>query len=298
MLAYGSPDSLDDMEAYLNDVRGGRPMSRDFVAEFKRRYAQIGGRSPLNENTFDQAECAERALRARGHDVRVYVGMRHWSPWIRDTVGQMSRDGIEEAVAIVMAPHYSRLSIGKYREAVDESVKSAGSRIQFSFVDSWWRQTALLDAQEAHVRSGLASFSCEDRNSVKIIITAHSLPERLLKIGDPYDDELKGNASAIAERLGNPDWMFSYQSAAHTGEPWLGPQIEDVIPDLADKGYRHVLVAPIGFVCDHVEILYDIDIGVQEIARSRGVNVRRIASMNSDPTFIEAVVDAVEDKLK
>lgn len=297
MLAYGSPDSLDDMEAYLNDIRGGRPMSREFVSEFKRRYARIGGRSPLNENTFEQVACVEHALGARGHDVRVYVGMRHWSPWIRDTVGQMSRDGVVEAVAIVMAPHYSRLSIGKYREAVDESAKMAGSRIQFSFVDSWWRQPALLDAQEAHVRAGLASFSRDDRNAVKIVFTAHSLPERLLKMGDPYDDELKGNASAIAERLGNVDWMFSYQSAAHTGEPWLGPQIEDVIPDLADKGYRHVLVAPIGFVCDHVEILYDIDIGVQEIAASRGVNVRRIASMNSDPTFIEAVVDAVEDKL-
>lgn len=297
MLAYGSPDSLDDMEAYLSDIRGGRPMSREFVAEFKRRYAQIGGRSPLNENTFEQAACAERALRTRGHDVRVYVGMRHWSPWIRDAVGQMSGDGVEEAVAIVMAPHYSRLSIGRYREAVHESVRSAGSRIQFSFVDSWWRQPALLEAQEAHVRAGLASFSRDDRSAVKIVFTAHSLPERLLKMGDPYNDELKGNASAIAERLGTVDWMFSYQSAAHTGEPWLGPQIEDVIPDLADQGYRHVLVAPIGFVCDHVEILYDIDIGVQEIAASRGVNVRRIASMNCDATFIEAVADAVEDKL-
>ena len=297
MLAYGSPDCLDDMEAYLNDIRGGRPMSREFVTEFKRRYAQIGGRSPLGENTFEQAACAQRVLRARGHDVRVYVGMRHWSPWIRDTVVRMTGDGVEEAVAIVMAPHYSRLSIGRYREAVDESAKTAGGRIRFSFVDSWWRQPALLKAQEAHVRAGLASFSGDDRKAVKIVFTAHSLPERLLKMGDPYDDELKGNASAIAKRLGTVDWMFSYQSAAHTGEPWLGPQIEDVIPDLADKGYRHVLVAPIGFVCDHVEILYDIDIGLQEIARSRGVDVRRIASMNCDATFIEAVVDAVEDRL-
>jgi ferrochelatase len=297
MLAYGSPDSLDDMEAYLNDIRGGRPMSREFVAEFKSRYAQIGGRSPLNENTFKQAQCAERALKARGHDVRVYVGMRHWSPWINDTVRRMSEDGVEEAVAIVMAPHYSRLSIGKYREAVNRAQESAGSRILFSFVDSWWRQPALLDAQEAHVRAGLESFCREDRNAVKIVFTAHSLPDRLLKMGDPYDDELKGNASAVAERLGEVDWMFSYQSAAHTGEPWLGPQIEDVIPDLAGEGCRHVLVAPIGFVCDHVEILYDIDIGVQKIARSRGVNVKRIASMNSEPAFIEAVVDAVEEEL-
>ena len=297
MLAYGSPDSLDDMEAYLNDIRGGRPMSGEFVAEFKGRYARIGGRSPLNDNTFEQAACAERSLMARGQDVRVYVGMRHWSPWIDDTVRRMSEDGVEEAVAIVMAPHYSRLSIGKYREAVNRANESGGNRVLFSFVDSWWRQPALLDAQEAHVRAGLKAFSREDRKHVKIVFTAHSLPERLLKMGDPYDDELKGNARAVAARLGDVDWMFSYQSAAHTGEPWLGPQIEDVIPDLADEGYRHVLVAPIGFVCDHVEILYDIDIGLQEIAKARGVNVKRIASMNNDPTFIDAVVDAVEGKL-
>ncbi len=297
MLAYGSPDSLDDMEAYLNDIRGGRPMSGEFVAEFKGRYARIGGRSPLNDNTFEQAACAQRSLRARGQDVRVYVGMRHWSPWINDTVRRMSEDGVEEAVAIVMAPHYSRLSIGKYREAVNLANESGGNRVLFSFVDSWWRQPALLDAQEAHVRAGLKAFSREDRKHVKTVFTAHSLPERLLKMGDPYDDELKSNARAVAARLGDVDWMFSYQSAAHTGEPWLGPQIEDVIPDLADEGYRHVLVAPIGFVCDHVEILYDIDIGLQEIAKARGVNVKRIASMNNDPTFIDAVVDAVEGKL-
>lgn len=297
MLAYGSPDSLDDMEAYLDDIRGGRPMSREFVEEFRRRYAQIGGRSPLNENTFEQAACAERTLSARGRDVRVYVGMRHWSPRIGDTVRRMSEDGVEEGVAIVMAPHYSRLSIGRYRDAVDAAAKTAGSRIRFSFVNSWWKQPALLDAQVAHVRAGLASFSGTQLNAVKVVFTAHSLPARLLKMGDPYDDELMGNANAVAERLGGVDWMFSYQSAAHTGEPWLGPQIEDVIPDLADQGYRQVLVAPIGFVCDHVEILYDIDIGLQEIARPRGVDVRRIASMNSDPTFIEAVADAVEEKL-
>ena len=267
------------------------------MEEFRRRYAQIGGRSPLNENTFEQAACTERTLGARGRDVRVYVGMRHWSPRIGDTVRRMSEDGVEEGVAIVMAPHYSRLSIGRYREAVDAAAKTTGSRIRFSFVNSWWKQPALLDAQVAHVRAGLASFSGTQLNAVKVVFTAHSLPARLLKMGDPYDDELMGNANAVAERLGGVDWMFSYQSAAHTGEPWLGPQIEDVIPHLADQGYRQVLVAPIGFVCDHVEILYDIDIGLQEIARPRGVDVRRIASMNSDPTFIEAVADAVEEKL-
>ncbi len=297
MLAYGSPDALDDMEAYLNDIRGGRPMSEEFVAEFRGRYAQIGGRSPLHERTVEQAKATEAVLRARGHDLSVYVGMRHWRPWIKDVVAQMHADGVEEAVAIVMAPHYSEMSIGRYWEKVGKARAAAGSSIGFAFVDSWCWQPKLLKAQEAFVQAGLEKFPDGARRTVKVVFSAHSLPARLLKMGDPYDDELKGNAKALAGRLGDVDWTFSYQSAAHTGEPWLGPQIEDVIVDLAGEGYRNVLVAPIGFVCDHVEILYDIDIGVQKIAKEQGVRVERIESMNSNPLFIEAVADAVEEKL-
>ena len=297
MLAYGSPDALDDMEAYLNDIRGGRPMSEEFVAEFRGRYAQIGGRSPLNERTVEQAKATEAVLRARGHDLPVYVGMRHWTPWIKDVVAQMHADGVEEVVAIVMAPHYSKMSIGRYWEKVGEARQAAGSSIRFAFVDSWCWQPKLLKVQEAFVRAGLEKFSGEARKKVKVVFSAHSLPARLLKVGDPYDDELKGNAKTLAKRLGDVDWTFSYQSVAHTGEPWLGPQIEDVIVDLAGEGYRNVLVAPIGFVCDHVEILYDIDIGVQKIAKKQGVRVERIESMNSNPVFVEAVADAVEEKL-
>ncbi|MDA0745006.1 MAG: ferrochelatase [bacterium] len=298
MLAYGSPDSLDDMEAYLNDIRGGRPMSKEFVEEFRGRYAQIGGRSPLNERTFEQAEHTEKELRDRGHDVTVYVGMRHWKPWIKDTVAQMQADGVEQAVGIVMAPHYSKMSIGKYWDKVNEAQEAAGSHIDFTFVDSWCSQPRLLEAQEALVREALKKFSGDVRDNVKIVFSAHSLPARLLKMGDPYDDELQSNAKALVQRLGEVDWTFSYQSAAKTGEPWLGPQIEELVPDLAEQGYRHLLIAPIGFVCDHVEVLYDIDIGVQAIAKEHGVQVERIASMNSNPVFIQAVVDAVVEKLK
>ncbi|MCZ6635754.1 MAG: ferrochelatase [bacterium] len=294
LMAYGSPDSLDDMEAYLNDIRGGRPMSPEFVAEFRSRYAQIGGKSPLNERTFEQGKAAEAVLCERGWDVKVYVGMRHWKPWIQDAVARMHEDGIEKAVAMVMSPHYSSMSIGRYWAKVEEAQEAVGSSIVFDFVQSWCGQEKLLDAQEAKVRAGLDLF--ED-GKLKVVFTAHSLPARLLKMGDPYDDELQGNAKAVAERLGDIDWMFSYQSAAHTGEPWLGPQIEDLIPELAGEGYEQVLVAPIGFVCDHVEVLYDIDIGCQEIAKEVGVRLERTASMNSDPTFMEAVADAVEEAL-
>ena len=297
MLAYGSPESLDDMEAYLSDIRGGRPMSDAFVKEYRSRYAQIGGKSPLNERTLEQAARTQAVLKSRGLDIEVYVGMRHWTPWIRDAVSQMASDGVEEAVAIVMAPHYSKMSIGRYWAKVEEAQDELGSKIGFSFVDSWWQQRKLLDAQEAAVRAALEKFEPEAREKLKIVFSAHSLPARLLKMDDPYDDELKANANELARRLGEVDWTFSYQSASQTGEPWLGPQIEQVIAELAGAGYRHVLAAPIGFVCDHVEVLYDIDIGVQAIARANGVRVERIESMNSNTAFIEAVADAVAEKL-
>jgi len=292
MMAYGSPESLDDMEAYLNDIRGGRPMSPAFVEEFRGRYAQIGGKSPLNELTFAQGAATEAELRTRGVDATVYVGMRHWMPWIQDAVAKMHADGITDAVAIVMAPHYSRMSIGRYWQKVNEAQEAVGSAIRFTFVDSWSREEKLLDAQLAKTKAGLAKFDKNDK--VKVVFSAHSLPARLKEMGDPYDDELQDNAKTLAERLGQVDWMFSYQSAAKTGEPWLGPQIEDVIPELAQAGYTQMLSVPIGFVCDHVEVLYDIDIGCQEIAKKHGLHLERVEMMNNDPLFIGAVADAIE----
>ncbi|GIK40024.1 MAG: ferrochelatase [Chloroflexota bacterium] len=292
IMAYGTPSSVDRMQCYLSDIRGGRPMSEEFVAEFRHRYELIGG-SPLTGLTYDQAKKTSDVLRQRGYDWPVYIGMRHWSPWIKDAVGQMYLHGIEEAVGIVMAPHYSSMSIGRYWTKIEEAQQMHGTAIKFSFVNSWYRQPNFLQAVENHIRAGYEKFAPEVRDKVKLVFSAHSLPARLLKMGDPYDDELKSNAQIIAERLGNVDWMFSYQSAAHTGEPWLGPQIEDVVMDLAKEGYKYVLVAPIGFVCDHVEILYDIDIEARQIAQENGMQLERIASMNSDPLFIEAIADAL-----
>jgi ferrochelatase len=208
----------------------------------------------------------------------------------------MYLNGIEEAVTMVMAPHYSKMSIGKYWDEVNQAQAEHSSNIKFTFVDSWYRQPKFLQAVENHVRAGLEKFSPEVRDKVKLVFSAHSLPARLLEMGDPYDDELKDNARRVVERLGDVDWMFSYQSAAETGEPWLGPQIEDVVVDLAQAGYKHMLVAPIGFVCDHVEILYDIDIEAKQIADEYDLQLERIESMNTTPLFIEAVVDAILEK--
>lgn len=292
MLAYGTVTSVERMRCYLSDIRGGRPMSDEFVDEFKHRYDLIGG-SPLTDLTYKQAKRTDEELQRRGHNMPVYLGMRHWSPWVKDAVGQMYLHGIEEATAIVMAPHYSKMSIGKYWEKLDEAQKMHGTSINFSIINSWYKQPKFLQAVENHVRAGLEKFPEEVRSEVKVVFSAHSLPERLKKMGDPYDDELQDNARIVAERLGDIDWMFSYQSAAHTGEPWLGPQIEDVVVDLARQGYKHMLVAPIGFVCDHVEILFDIDIEAKQIADEHGINLQRIDSMNSTPLFIEAVADAI-----
>jgi ferrochelatase len=293
VLAYGSPESVDGMEEYLLDIRGGRPVSPEFVAEFQHRYSLIGGKSPLTELTFAQGRAVAAQLQRRGHNWPVYVGMRHWTPWISDTVAQMHADGIEEAVAIVMAPHYSKMSIGKYWERLNQAQESVGSRIRFTMVDSWYRQPKFIEAVEARVRAGLQKFAADERPRVKLVFSAHSLPARLLKMGDPYDDQLKDNATIVADRLGPVDWMFSYQSAAETGEPWLGPQIEEVVVNLAGEGYKHMLVAPIGFVCDHVEILYDLDIEAKQLAQEHGVHLERIESMNTAPLFIEAIAEAV-----
>jgi ferrochelatase len=296
ILAYGTPESGDQMRYYLSDIRGGRPMSEEFIAEFQHRYSLIGG-SPLTRLTYEQAKKTGEELQRRGYDIPVYVGMRHWSPWIKDAVAQMYLHDIEEAVGIVMAPHYSKMSIGRYWAKIDEAQQLRQTQINFSYVDSWYQQPKFLQALEQHVREGLAKFPAEVRDKVKLVFTAHSLPARLIKMGDPYDDQLKDNARLIAERLGNVDWMFSYQSAAETGEPWLGPQIEEVVVDLAKQGYKQVLVAPIGFVCDHVEILYDIDIEAKQIANDYCLQLERIESMNSSPLFIEAVADAILEKL-
>lgn len=292
IMAYGTPDSMDQMADYLLDIRGGRPVSDEFVAEFRHRYELIGG-SPLTRLTYDQAKKTAKVLQQRGCDWPVYVGMRHWSPWIKGAVDQMHGDGIEEAVGIVMAPHYSSMSIGRYEAKIAEAQQLHGSNIAFKMVNSWYEQPNFLQALENHVRAGFEKFAPEVRATVKLVFSAHSLPARLLDLGDPYDEQLKTNAKLMAARLGNVDWMFSYQSAGHTSEPWLGPQIEDVVADLAKEGYKHVLVAPIGFVCDHVEILYDIDIEAKQVAQEHGLQLERIESMNSDPVFIEAVADAV-----
>jgi ferrochelatase len=296
LLAYGGPDSLEDIPDYLLDIRGGRQTPQHLIDEITTRYRLIGGRSPLLDITQSAAAKLQRQIQ-----VPVYVGMRHWRPYIKDVVAQMAADGVEYIVAICMAPHYSMLSIGKYREKLEEA--SAGvsdGNITVTFIKSWHTQPAYLQGVAGNIRATLARWPEAERDRVKIVFTAHSLPEFILEQGDPYDDQLKETAGLLAERLDLPDdrWTFSYQSAARTGVPWLGPQIEDLVVELAAQDEKNLLIAPIGFISDHVEVLYDIDIGLQDIARKQGVRVERTDMLNDSEPLIEALASLVQEALE
>lgn len=297
LLAYGGPDSLDDIPAYLLDIRGGRPTPQHLVDEITERYRLIGGRSPLLAITRDVAgKLEERTGRP------VYVGMRHWAPTIGDVVGQMAADGVGQITAICMAPHYSYLSIGKYRQVLEAAIgtlePAGGSNgaIDLKFIENWHTQPDYLHAVAGNVRATLERWPSAGRDRVLVIFTAHSLPASILEQGDPYDAQLRQTAALLAERLELPAerWTFCYQSAAKTGVPWLGPQIEELVVDLALAGRKDLLVAPIGFIADHVEVLYDIDIGVREIARKHGARLERPPMLNSDDRLVDALAALID----
>jgi ferrochelatase len=285
LLAYGGPDSLDDVPAYLLDIRGGRPTPQSLVDEITHRYAAIGGASPLLGITRSAAAQLQEALH-----LPVYVGMRHWRPFIRDVVAQMVADGVQQAAVICMAPHYSSLSIGAYRRRLDEALAASGAHMEVAFLESWHLQPEYIQAVAANVGIARARFAPQD--DVLTIFTAHSLPTSIIEAGEPYDRQLRETATRLEQELAlsNQRWLFSYQSAAKTGVSWLGPQIEDLVVDLAARGERNLLIAPIGFVADHVEVLYDIDIGVQEIAHAHGVRVERTPMLNDSPAMVAVLV--------
>lgn len=294
LLAYGGPDSLVDIPAYLLDIRGGRETPQALVDEISHRYAQIGGGSPLLAITRSLAASPGEAV-----GLPVYVGMRHWTPWIKDTVAQMAADGVQRAVAICLAPHYSSMSIGAYRRKLDEALAQVDQPIAIDFVESWHTEPEYLEAVAANARVTLKRWPKDQRDGVLVVFTAHSLPASILERGDPYDRQLRETAQLLAQRLALPAerWTFSYQSAAQTGVPWLGPQIEALVPQLAEQGRRNLLIAPIGFIADHVEILYDIDIGVQAIARRHGVRVERPPMLNDTPPLVAALAAIVRQRV-
>ena len=299
LMAYGSPEDLSQMEAYLMDVRGGRAPSPGLIEEIGRRYKMIGGKSPLLERTSQQARALEDELNKRfanGKDkpFKAFVGMRHWQPRIHSAINQMAAANIHKAVAVVMAPHNSRMSTGKYYQMLDEAL--GGQKIDFIRIQSWHKHPALISAIVEKMEIGLDKFG----DTVPyVVFTAHSLPAQILEMGDPYDDQLNETARLLAERLKlrADQWQFCYQSAGENAIPWLGPQIEEVVVELANKGEKNLLVVPVGFVCDHVEVLYDIDIRARQIAEKHGARLERTPSLNDSPTFVAALADVVQEHL-
>ena len=288
LMAYGTPDTLDDVEPYYTHIRGGRQPTPELLAELKDRYRLVGGRTPLSE----VSEATRQALQDRLGDLfRVYLGMKHWRPWIKDAVAQMAADGIERAVGLVLAPHYSTMSIAQYYRYVEQAQEIAGSQIHLERIDSWYLHPPYLEAVTRRVRAALSRFP--EGEPVTVVFTAHSLPERIVQAGDPYPEQLRETSEALARMLDLGDWTFSYQSAGRTPDPWLGPDIVGTVEALADRGARNILVAPIGFVSDHLEIFYDIDHEARQAAEARGVRLERTESLNASPDFIGGLAELV-----
>lgn len=278
-MAYGSPERIEDIRPYLEDIREGRPVSDKAVEELTERYRRIGGRSPLDEVTERQRVALEREL-----GLPVYAGMKHWRPRIGDAVDAAISRGAERVVGVVLAPHYSALSIAGYRERLESALDG---RADLRFIESWHDHDPFLDVLANRVRG----------TDAHVVFTAHSLPARILAMGDPYRDQLLETSRLIAERAGLERWSFAFQSASQTGEPWLGPDILEELVDLRARGIRKVLVAPVGFVSDHLEILWDIDVEARERAADLGLEFERIESLNDDPAFIRAVAELVRSTL-
>jgi protoporphyrin/coproporphyrin ferrochelatase len=299
LMAYGTPYSLDEVEPYYTDVRGGRAPTPELLVELKERYRLVGGRTPLLEISRAQADGLQRLLDAEAPGrYRVYLGMKHWHPYIAAAVRQMRADGIREALAVALAPHYSRMSIGGYISRIEDAQASLdGEPIRFRYVESWHDEPIFLEALATQVRAALAtSFAPEERDGVFVLFTAHSLPERIREWDDPYQRELLATSRGVADVLGLPAdrWDFAFQSAGRTPEPWLGPDILTKLRELAAAGRRTVLVCPVGFISEHLEIFYDIDYEAHRLAEELGVHLERIEMLNATPPLLEALAAVVE----
>ncbi len=292
LMAYGTPNAPEDIEPYYTDIRGGRKPSPENLRELVERYQRIGGRTPLLEITQDQARRLQGIL---GAGYRVYVGMKHWHPYIAEAVKEIVRDGLNRGVAVALAPHYSKFSIDGYVQRVQQAIMTENAQLAMTYVQSWNDHPLFCQSIAERMERARQAFGAPAWDDVAVVFSAHSLPERILKTNDPYPRELTETCEAVALLLGLGRWQFAYQSAGRTGEKWLGPDILDTLDRIAATGGRKVLIAPIGFVADHLEVLYDIDVECAERAQARGLEMRRIESPNATATFIEALAAVVRE---
>ncbi|GAA3408376.1 ferrochelatase [Paenibacillus hodogayensis] len=297
VMSYGTPASMDQIEAYYTHIRRGSPPSEEQLKALTDRYEKIvGGFFPLRENTNRQVEALEQTLNRDYPELefKCYQGLKHASPFIEDGVKQMAADGITEAVGVVLAPHYSTMSVGGYMKRAQETAEPLGLPIRF--VKSYHLHPKLIRALADRVTAALDRF--ESKEGVRVLFSAHSLPEKILEMRDPYPDQLLASSKAVAELAGIGDWQFAWQSAGQTATPWLGPDIMDVLETIhREENVERVLICPLGFVSDHLEVLYDIDIECKQLAERLGMHLERTASLNTDPLYMETLSDVVYKQL-
>jgi ferrochelatase len=296
LLAFGGPRSLDEVEFLLTRLFKGRKPSSEQLERVRERYRLIGGCSPLPEITSDQAEALEKELNARGHAFKSYVGMRYCHPLIEETLKQIARDGVREIVALPMTPFQSRASTGAYIEEVNQVNGKLGGVVSISFVKQWHCHPLFIEALREKVEEGLMAFEPVVRKSVHLLFTAHSLPKSVVE-KDPYVKEIEESVRAVLEKIEPHPWHIAYQSKGGGPEEWIGPDVEKVLEDLASDEVKAVVLVPIGFVSDHIEILYDIDIVFQKKAEALGIVLKRTRSLNTSERFINALATVVEEQL-
>jgi len=281
LMAYGSPERLADVPAYYADIRGGRPIRPELLDDLVERYRLLGieDGSPLNAITEETRAALEREL-----DVPVFTGMKHWTPRIADAAKRAVAGGAQTVVGLVLAPHYSAMSIGGYREQLAEALEG---RAELAFIDSWHDDAGFVDVLADRVRG----------TEAHVVFTAHSLPASILETGDPYRDQLLETSQLVAERAALREWTFSFQSESDTGEPWLGPDILDHLEELRGRGVADVLLCPVGFVADHLEIRWDLDHEAREQAGQLGMRLDRIDMPNADRAFVQVLAGLVRRAL-
>ena len=296
LMALGGPDSLDAVGPYLKELRGGRETPLELIDEIKERYRVTGGKSPVLAITTELAGKLESRLCVDGVLAKVYVGFRHWHPFIGDVYRQMEKDGVRRIVGVCMAPQNSQMTVGAYISKVEEARRQSSTPSQFTCVRSWSTHPLLIDAIAANIETTRRRFSPD--GSVPILFTAHSLPSRIVKNQDTYPQEVQATVDAVVARVRPEIWRFAYQSQGRSEEPWLGPTVEAVLEELERTGHRQVLFAPIGFVSDHVEILYDIDVEFQKLATQKAMRLERIPMLNATPPLVETLADVIQSHLQ
>jgi protoporphyrin/coproporphyrin ferrochelatase len=299
VMAYGTPYQVDDIERYYTHIRHGRKPTAEMLEDLRSRYESIGGLSPLAKVTNEQAKKLEEHLNQIQDEIefKMYLGLKHIEPFIEDAVKQMHNDGIEEAISIVLAPHFSTFSIKSYNgRAAEEAEKLGGLKI--TSIDSWYDEPKFISHWVKKVKDIYQQMPQEEKESAMLIVSAHSLPEKILQFGDPYPNQLQETADLIAEQAGVDKYEIGWQSAGNTPEPWLGPDVQDLTRELAkEHQYKAFVYVPAGFVCEHLEVLYDNDYECKVVTDEVGASYYRPKMPNADPEFIDALATVVLKKL-